>query len=100
MAPMLHEKGVRASDAFFVDAGDLDSTCEIKLTVEFLMNAHQDRTNDVSMYFKCFVTVLLAAHPSISILNWENPIQNPAAKVVGILTTEVSINQYVSGVVV
>ena len=48
-APILQEKIVRASEAFFVNVGDLDSTREIKLTVEFPTNAQQDRTNDMSL---------------------------------------------------
>ena len=32
---------------------------------------------DVSLYFKHFATVLLATHPSIAILNWENPAHKP-----------------------
>ena len=99
-APVLQDKGVRTSEAFFVNAGDLESTREIKLTVEFPTNTNQDRTNDISLYFKRFATVLLAAHPSISILNWVNPSQNPVKKAIDISPTEASIKQYFSGVVI
>lgn len=99
-APVLQDKGVRTSEAFFVNEGDLDSTREIKLTVEFPTNTNQDRTNDISLYFKRFATVLLAAHPSIAILNWVNPSQNPVIKAIDISPTEASIKQYFSGVVI
>ena len=85
MDSVLQEKCVKALESFFVNEGDLGSTREIKITVEFPTNAHQDRTNDISMYFKRFATVLLAANPSSSILNWENPSQNPVTKAVDIL---------------
>ena len=100
MAPVLQEKCVKASEAFFVNDGDLDSTREIKLTVKFPTNVHEDRTNDISMYFKRFATVLLAAHPSISTLNWEHPSQNPVTKAVDISPNEASIKQYFIGVVI
>ena len=99
-APVLQERSVRTSDAFFVNAGDSKSTREIKLTVEFPTQVQQDNTNDISLYFKRFATVLLAAHPSISILNWEHPGQNPVTKAIDIAPTEESIKQYFSGVVV
>ena len=88
MAPVLQKKGVKVSDTFFVNAGDVDSTREIKLTVEFSANTQQDRTNDISMYFQRLVMVLLAAHPSISILNWEHPTQNLVKKAVDISPNE------------
>ena len=92
-APVLQDRSVRASEAFFVNAGDSESTREIKLTVEFPTQAKQDSTNDISLYFKRFAIVLLAAHPSISILNWENPAQNPVTKAIDIAPTEESIRQ-------
>ena len=67
LAPVLQEKDVKESEAFFVNAGDLDSTREIKLTVKFPTISQQDRANNISMYYKRFAAVLLAAHPSISI---------------------------------
>ena len=52
------------------------------------------------MYFKRFATIILAAHPGISILNWEHPGQNTVMKAVDILPQEASIKQHFSGVVV
>ena len=98
-APVLQSKRLQ-SEAFFVNAGDFASSKEIKLTVEFPTKLQQDRTNDVAMYFKRFATVLLSAHPSIAILNWENPEQNPVTKAVDISPAEESISQYFSGIVV
>lgn len=68
--------------------------------VEFPTHIKQDRQNDVAMYFKRFATVLLSAHPSIAILNWENPVQNLVTKVVDISPDEERISQYFSGIVV
>ena len=100
LAPVLQGKGVKVYESFFVNAGDLDFTREIKLTVEFPSSAQQDRTNDISMYFKRFATVLVAVHPGISILNWEHPTLNPIKKAVDVLPNEASIKQYFSGVIV
>ena len=97
---MLQAKVLKDSDTFFVNDGNLEATRDIKLTVEFLKNSYQSRMNDISMYFKQFVTFLLASHPSIAILNWEKPKQNPVTKAIDISPNEQSNNQYFSGMVV
>ena len=97
---MLQEKGLEYSEAFFVNAGNLEDTREIKLTVEFPTKSHQDRINDIPLHFKRFTTVLLAAHSSISILNWDNSNQNKVTKAADISPTEHSIKQYLSRIFV
>jgi len=52
------------------------------------------------MYFKRFATVLLAAYPIISILNWDKSTHNPVMKAVDISPNDDSIKQYFSGLVV
>ena len=96
VAPVLQGKGAKDYD-FFVDAGDLEANRKIKLMVEFPTNAREDKMNDISLYFKRFATVLLAAHSNLSILNWEHPAQNPITKAIDILPNEESIKQYSSG---
>ena len=68
--------------------------------VECPTNSQQDSMNDILMYFKRFTRVLLAAHPSISILNWDNLTQNTVTKAVDISPNEDSIKQCFSGLVV
>ena len=38
--------------------------------------------------------VLLSTHPSVSILNWDNPLQNPITKAIGISPNENKVKQY------
>ena len=77
---MLQGKGAKTSEVFFVNAGDFKAIQEIELMVEFPTSSQQDKMNDISMYFKIFTTFLLATHPSLSILNWDNPKQTPIKK--------------------
>ena len=58
----------------FATANDVDILREIRLTLEFPMQ--KDRKNNVADYFKRFITILFAAKPGITLLNWENPLQN------------------------
>ena len=50
---------------------------EIKLTVEFPLRAEEDHPNDLALYFKRFATILFASDPTMAILKWEHPEQNP-----------------------
>ena len=83
-----------------MNAGDLDASRKIKLTVEFPTHIQQDRPNDVALFFLKVASVLLSAHNSIDILNWENPLQNPVTKTVDIAPIEDTVCQYFSGMVV
>ena len=65
-----------------MNAEDFTACSEIKLMVGFPTHIHQDFPNDIAMYSKRFATVLLLAHPRITILNWENPIKNSVTKAV------------------
>jgi len=98
--PFYRKREGKTPRPFFVNDGDLEATREIKLTAEFPTNSQQDSTNGISMYFKRFATVILALHSSVSILNWDNPTQNPVTKAVDISPNEGSIKQYFSGMVV
>ena len=100
LAPVLQEKRLKNIWGIFCIRRKFRFHSWNKLKMEFPMNAQQDCTNDISMYFKRFATVLLAAYPSISILNWEHPTQSPAKKAVDISPNEASIKKYFSGVVV
>ena len=73
-APVLQDTSRQNLEAFFVNAGDLDTSREIKLTVEFPTHIQQDRPNEVVLYFKKIAMVLLSAHNSIAILNWDKVV--------------------------
>ena len=73
---------------------------EPRLMVELPTHLQQEPPNNVAMYFKRFATVLLFAHPSISILTWNNPAQNMVTKAIDIAPHEESISWYFSGMVV
>jgi len=94
---VLQGKGAKDYETCFVDAGDLEANREIKSTVEFPTNAQEDKTNDISLYFKRFATFLLAANSNLPILKWEHPAQNPITKAIDISPDEESIKQYFSG---
>ena len=68
--------------------------------VDFPTNVQQGLMNDIPMYLKRFAIVTLAAYPSMSIFNWENPSKYPVTKATNILPSEDLIKQYISGVVV
>ena len=99
-APVLQDTSRQTSESFFVNVSDLDTRREIKLTVEFLTLVQHDQSNDVALYFGEFATVLLSAHTSIAILNWENPLQKPVTKAVDIAPDENTVCQYFAGMVV
>ena len=96
-ASVLQGKRNHESEAFLVNEGDSESSQEIKVMVEFPTYVQQERPNDIAMYLKRFATVLLSAHPSIAMLNWENPGQSPAKKAIDISPNEETICQYFSG---
>ena len=48
-APVLQDTSRQTLEAFFVNAGDLDASREIKLTVEFPTHIQQDCPNDVAL---------------------------------------------------
>ena len=50
--PVLQDTSRQALEAFSVNAGDLDVSREIKLTVEFPTQVPQDCPNNVALYFK------------------------------------------------
>ena len=69
LAPVLKSRRAQQSEAFFVNAGDITASREIRFTVEFRTHLQQAQPNDVALYFIRFATLLLSAHPSLSILN-------------------------------
>ena len=94
-APVL--QGRSELSTFEVQHTDTATTRQVKLTVEFPTQSQANRPNNVSLYFKRFATVLLATHPSVSILNWDHPIQNPITKAIDISPHENTVKQYFSG---
>jgi len=95
LAPVL--QGRSGNSDFAVQPSDSGTTRQVKLTVEFPTQSQANKPNNVSVYFKRFATVLLATHPSVSILNWENPLQNPITKAIDISPHESTVKQYFSG---
>ena len=57
----------------------------------------KDRKNNVADYFKRFITILFAAEPGITLLNWENPTQNPIQRSMNLQGTKEVISQYFAG---
>lgn len=68
--------------------------------VEFQTHSHPGRTNDISLYFKLSVIVILAVGPRIKIYNWNNQMQNLVAKIFDMSPLGTIIKQYVSSMVV
>ena len=95
LAPVL--QGRSGLSTFEVQHTDTATTRQVKLTVDFPTQSQAHKPNNVSLYFKRFATVLLATHPSVSILNWENPLQNPIKKAIDISPNENTVKQYFSG---
>ena len=73
-----------------------DNTNEIKLAIEFPLKGGK-QANDVALFFKRFMTVLMAANKGIKLLKWDNSSENPIAKAIDIAYDEDTISEYYSG---
>ena len=91
--PVLQEAPVLPLE--FATANDVDISKEIRLTLEFPMQ--KEKKNNVADYFKRFITILFAAEPGITLLNWENPMQNPIQRSMNLQGTKEVISQYFAG---
>ena len=86
--------------AFSADKATSGVKKVIKLTVEFPLRAEEDHPNDLALYFKRFATILFASDPTMAILNWDHPEQNPIRRSKDIDCNEKAIQQYYSGIVI
>ena len=80
----------------FATANDVKRVTKIRLQVEFPMQ-NNNRKNNVADYFKRFITVLFAAEPGITLLNWQDPTLNPIQRSMNLQGTEEVISQYFTG---
>ena len=92
--PVLQALPPRTS--FFANANDVDRVTEIRLQVEFPMQ-NNNKKNNVADYFKRLITVLFAAEPGITLLNWQDPNLNPIQRSMNLQGTEDVISQYFTG---
>ena len=68
----------------------------IKLSVEFSLKI-KGSINDVSLFFKRFLTVLLAANMYIQVLKWEASNENLTSKAVDVAYHHATIAEYYTG---
>ena len=73
-----------------------DNNNEIKLAIEFPLKGGK-QANDVALFFKRFMTVLMAANKGINLLKWDSSSENPIAKAIDIAYDEDTISEYYSG---
>ena len=96
LKPVLHQEKPR-NQSFFVLASNVDITKKIRLSVEFPTQPNLSQPNDVSTNFKKLMTLLFAVDKDMSLLNWNNPMQNPITDAHDIQLDKKYVEQYFSG---
>ena len=91
LAPKPHQEPFSAANA------TTSVKKEVRLTVEFPLRENRNHPNDLAIYFKSLICVLLEAESTMAILNWENPTQNPIRNASNIGHREEDIKQYFKG---
>ena len=72
-----------------------DNNNEIKLAIEFPLKGGK-QANDIALFFKRFMNVLMSANSEIKLLKWETSPENPIAKAIDIAYDEDTISEYYS----
>ena len=96
--PQAERLGPKASrEPFSVENASTTIKREVKLTVEFPLRENLAHANDLANYFKKFISVILKADPTMAILNWDHPTQNPIRNASDLGQSEEEIRQYFNG---
>ena len=83
-------------EAFSVSKNDRVKREEIKLSIEFpLKNGSQG--NDISLFFKRFLSALMAANKEILLKKWDSSDENPISRAGDIAYNEDEIAEYYAG---
>ena len=90
-------QGKPTKDPFYVRASDVENTSEINLNVEFPMHQADNKAHNIGIIFKRFITILFAAAPEVTLLNWDHPNLNPITKSMDLQGTKEAVSQYFVG---
>ena len=85
-----------AGEAFSVSKTDRIKREEIKLSIEFPLRSGA-KGNDISLFFKRFLSALMAANKDILLKKWDSTDENPISRAGDIAYSESEIAEYYAG---
>ena len=85
-----------AGEAFSVSRNDRIKREEIKLSIEFPLKSGA-KGNDISLFFKRFLSALMAANKDVLLKKWDSSDENPISRAGDIAYSEAEIAEYYAG---